>query len=222
MTPFRLTALVLLLLTCLPLQARTVYIDDTLYAPVRSGEGTQYRILHNGLRSGTPVELLERSESGYSRIRTRDGIEGWIVSRYLSEQPIARDRLAATQQELEKARSQLASLQETLQETVAERDELAAAESRLEDRAEELAEELREIRAVSADAISLKERNEELQETNQRLRNDVEVLTAEKERLEAKKESDFMLLGAGLVVLGVILALVVPMLKPTRKHDTWA
>ncbi|MDX1633397.1 MAG: TIGR04211 family SH3 domain-containing protein [Marinobacter sp.] len=211
-----------MLATCLPLQAKTVYIDDTLYAPVRSGEGTQYRILHNGLRSGTPVELLERAESGYSRVRTPDGIEGWIVSRYLSEQPIARDRLAAAQQQLERTRNELASVRETLQQTQAERDELANAESRLENRSEELAEELREIKSISANAISLKERNQELQEVNQRLRNDVEVLTAEKERLEAKKESDFMLLGAGLVLLGVILALVVPLLKPTRKHDTWA
>lgn len=222
MTSFRLTALLLLLATCLPLQAKTVYIDDTLYAPVRSGEGTQYRILHNGLRSGTPVELLEQAESGYSRVRTPDGIEGWIVSRYLSEQPIARDRLSAAQQQLERTRNELASVKETLQQTQAERDELATAENRLEDRSETLAEELREIKAISANAITLKERNQELQEVNQRLRNDVEVLTAEKERLEAKKESDFMLLGAGLVLLGVILALVVPLLKPTRKHDTWA
>lgn len=222
MTRIRLTIILLLLATSLPLQARTVYIDDTLYAPVRSGEGTQYRILHNGLRSGTPVELLERSESGYSRVRTPDGIEGWIVSRYLSEQPIARDRLSAAQQQLERTRSELASLKESLQQTQAERDQLATAENRLEDRSEQLAEELREIKAISANAITLKERNQELQEVNQRLRNDVEVLTAEKERLEAKKESDFMLLGAGLVLLGVILALVVPLLKPTRKHDTWA
>jgi SH3 domain protein len=48
------------------------------------------------------------------------------------------------------------------------------------------------------------------------------VLTAEKERLEAKKESDFMLLGAALVLLGVILALVIPLLKPSRKTDNWA
>ncbi len=222
MTAFRLTVLLLLFASCLPLQAKTVYIDDTLYAPVRSGEGTQFRILHNGLRSGTPVELLERAESGYSRIRTPDGIEGWIVSRYLSEQPIARDRLASVQQQLERTRSELAGVRETLEQTQAERDQLAAVENRLEDRSEALAEELREIKAISANAIEIKERNQELLEVNQRLRNDVEVLTAEKERLEAKKESDFMLLGAGLVLLGVILALVVPMLKPTRKHDTWA
>ncbi|WP_404361912.1 TIGR04211 family SH3 domain-containing protein [Marinobacter sp.] len=222
MTRFRLIALILLTALCLPLQARTVYIDDTLYAPLRSGEGTQFRILHNGLRSGTPLELLERSESGYSRVRTPDGLEGWIVTRFLSEQPIARDRLAAAQQELEKAKSELSELRATLAQTQAERDQLAASEQQLENRSGDLAEKLNELRAISSDAINLKERNEEMQESIQRLRNEVEVLTAEKERLEAKSESDFMLLGAGLVVLGIILALLVPAFKPSKKHDNWA
>ena len=71
-------------------------------------------------------------------------------------------------------------------------------------------------------AINLNRRNGELREENQKLRNDLEVLTAEKERLEAKKESDFMLLGAALVLLGVILALVIPLLKPPKKTDNWA
>ena len=68
----------------------------------------------------------------------------------------------------------------------------------------------------------MKRRNGELLGENQKLRNDLEVLTAENERLEAGKESDFMLVGAGLVLGGVLLALVIPMLKPTRKTDNWA
>ena len=51
---------------------------------------------------------------------------------------------------------------------------------------------------------------------------DYQPTPAENERLEASKESDFMLLGAGLVLGGVVLALLIPMLKPTRKADNWA
>lgn len=203
-------------------QAKTVYIDDTLFAPIRSGEGTQYRILHSGVKSGTPVELLEQSESGYSRVRTREGIEGWIVSRYLTETPIARDRLAAANRELERTRSQLQSTREELAQVKAERSSLASSERNLESRASQLAEELENIKAVSSEALTLDRRNRELQQENQKLRNDLEVLTAEKERLEAKSESDFMLLGAGLVLLGVLLALIIPLLKPSKKTDNWA
>lgn len=86
----------------------------------------------------------------------------------------------------------------------------------------DLQEELQRIKSIAADSINLERRNRDLREENQKIRNDLEVLTAENERLEASKEYDFMLLGAGLVLGGVLLALIIPMLKPTRKTDNWA
>lgn len=222
MTPLRRLLLIALLsISSVVAEAKTVYVDDTLFAPIRSGEGTQYRILHSGVRSGTRLELLEKSDSGYSRVRTPDGIEGWIVSRYLTETPIARERLASANSQLEKAREELSSTRETLEEIRTERNQLAESESRLKERSGQLSQELERIKEVAADSLNLNRRNQELMEENQKLRNDLEVLTAEKERLEAKSESDFMLLGAGLVFSGVLLALLVPMLKPTRKNDNW-
>lgn len=215
--------LVLLLLVSGVAHARTVYIDDTLYAPVRSGEGNQYRVLHSGLRSGTSVTLLEESEeSGYSKIRTNNGVEGWVPTRYLTNQPIARDRLEEADKELEQTRARLEELQEQMDEVSGERDELASREQQLQQRVDEVTEELEEIRSVSSDALNLDRRNRELQEDNQKMKNEVEVLTAEVERLEARKESDFMLLGAGLLVLGMFIAVVLPWLKPSKKNDTWA
>lgn len=201
--------------------AETVYVDDNLYAPIRSGQGTQYRILHSGVRSGTPLELIERSESGYSRVRTPDGIEGWMVSRYLTETPIARQRLEAANRQLEQMKETVSSLRSQLAEVTEERDTLSSSEESLEARAGRLSQELQEIKTVAADSLNLNRRNEELRNENQKLKNDLEVLTAEKERLEANKDSDFMLIGAGLVFSGVILALIVPALKPTRKTDNW-
>lgn len=202
--------------------AETVYVDDTLFAPIRSGEGTQYRILHSGVRSGTALELIERSESGYSRVRTPDGIEGWMVSRYLTDTPIARQRLESANRQLEQAKETVSTLRAQLEEVTEERNALRDSEGNLEARAGRLSEELSEIKTVAADSLNLNRRNEELKNENQKLRNELEVLTAEKERLEANKDSDFMLLGAGLVLLGIILALIVPALKPTRKTDNWA
>lgn len=212
----------LLALTASSAFAKTVYVDDTLYAPIRSGEGTQYRILHSGVRSGTPLELVERSESGYSRVRTPDGIEGWMVSRYLTETPIARERLETANRQLAQAKESVSSLRSQLETVTEERDSLRNSENNLEARAGRLSQELQEIKTVAADSLNLNRRNEELSNENQKLRNELEVLTAEKERLEANTDSDFMLIGAGLVLLGIILALIVPALKPTRKTDNWA
>lgn len=213
MTPSRLFAgLLFLMIASTGLQAKTVYIDDVLLAPIRSGEGLQYRILHKGVRSGTPVELITSNrDSDYSKVRTREGVEGWLPTRFLTDAPIARDRLARATKEMEQAKSQLAALQEELTTLKSERSELASNGQNLESK----------TAALFANPLNLDRRNEQLREENQKIRNELEVLSAEKERLEAKSESDFMLLGAGLVLLGILLAVLIPWLKPTKKSDNW-
>lgn len=222
MTSLRLLLSLLLIIASVSVaQARTVWVDDKLYLPVRSGPGSQFRIIENAVPSGTPLEVLEVGD-GYTKVRTPKGTEGWVSSQYLSNQPIAADRLRRATQQLEQARSELTSVREQLSAVTEERDNLQNAESSLSNRAGELQEELTRIKNIAADSINLERRNRELREENQKLRNDLEVLTAENERLEASKDSDFMLLGAGLVLGGVLLALLIPMLKPTRKTDNWA
>ncbi|MGO1749112.1 MAG: TIGR04211 family SH3 domain-containing protein [Marinobacter sp.] len=203
-------------------QAKTVWVDDQLYLPVRSGAGSQYRIIENAVPSGTPLEVIETSDTGYTRVRTAKGNDGWVSSQYISNTPIAADRLKTVSRQLEQAKTELSSLKGQLKDVSSERDTLSSAESSLSTRSDELQQELRRIKNIASNSINLERRNRELLEENQKLRNDLEVLTAENERLEASKESDFMLVGAGLVLGGVLLALVIPMLKPTRKADNWA
>lgn len=74
--------------------AETQYIDDTLFAPLRSGKSNEYRIIHRGLKSGTAVEVLETDdESGYTLVRTPGGMEGWLLTQYLSKEPVAKVKL---------------------------------------------------------------------------------------------------------------------------------
>lgn len=203
--------------------AQTVYVDDRLVAPLRTGQGTQYRILDAGLVSGTPLTLLERDEeNGYSRVRTPKGQEGWILTRYLSNEPIAADQLERARRELEKARATMQQAQTRAQELEKERDELLAEGASLQQEVGSLTRELNELKSISSNALNLKTQNEELQESAQALQNEVEMLTTDNQRLRDKSESNFMLLGAALVGLGVLIAVIVPMLKPTRKSDTWA
>lgn len=57
------------------------------------------------LSSGTRVELIETdSASGYARVRAGAGREGWVLSRYLSTEPSARERLAKVEAQLAEQR----------------------------------------------------------------------------------------------------------------------
>lgn len=222
MTSFRLlVVLVLVFSSIATAQARTVWVDDKIYLPVRSGAGNQFRIIENAVPSGTAMELLEPDQNGHSKVRTANGNVGWVASQYLSTTPIAATQLSQMRQELETAQAEVRQMQNLLASVSGERDNLQNSESSLADRSSELMTELTRIKDIAANSINLERRNRELLAENQKIRNELEVLTAENERMEAGKESDFMLLGAGLVLGGVMLALFIPMLKPTRKNDNW-
>ncbi len=201
-------------------QAETQYIDDTLFAPIRSGKSTEYRIIHKGLKSGTPVEVLETdSESGYSRIRTQGGLEGWILTQYLSAEPIASVKLQQLTTEHARVTRQLQELRSENNELKSRNQQLSGELDTKVNALSGTQEELINIRRISENALQLDSKNRELRESNEKLKNEVEVLTSENLRLKDRNEQDTMLLGAGLVFAGVLIAVIVPLFKREKKSS---
>lgn len=215
-----LLALFLLGFTSL-LYAKTMYIGDTFYATLRSGQGTQFQI-KKSLKTGTKVDVLKTDDqSGYSLVQGPDGTQGWIITRYLSGQPVAADRLVKVSAELQDARSSVQDLRKQLNQVSGEKQKLADENKTLQGKLDKVSQQLDHIKSVSQDALNLDKRNSQLQETNQKLHNQVEILAAENDRLKGKRESNYMMIGGGLVILGVLIAVLIPWLKPTRKTDSW-
>ena len=91
-----LTAIFAIVLFAGTASAQTVWVSDEFEITLRTGPSTSNAI-ERMLSSGTQLEVLERDdESGYSRVRTRAGTEGWVLTRYLMSEPSAREQLAAS------------------------------------------------------------------------------------------------------------------------------
>ena len=76
------------------------YISDETAITLREDKGISANVA-GLLKSGTRVELLESdAASGYARVRVAAGREGWVLSRYLTTEPAARERLAVVQSQL--------------------------------------------------------------------------------------------------------------------------
>ena len=99
--PLWLTLCLLLFGTCAWAQGgATRYISDETAITLREAKGMSSPVAAL-LKSGTKVELIEEdSASGYSRVRVGPGREGWVLARYLSTEPAARERLAALQSQM--------------------------------------------------------------------------------------------------------------------------
>lgn len=219
-----LTWIVTALLLCAPAIApvhaqETRYISDKVYVPMRAGKGPNYRIVHRGLPSGTELTLLEQDEE-YSLVRTRRGLEGWVPNQYLTAEPIAEIQLQRTRKQLEELQQRHDELKEKLAKAVrtgsAASDNVAALE---EDNAR-LSAELENIKRVSADAIKLDQEYKKLTESYQVLKDQVDVLQSENARLRDNHENEAFLNGALAVVIGVLIAIIVPRLKP-KKRSEW-
>ena len=83
-----------------------------------------------------------------------------------------------------------------------------------------LEKELADLKRISGGAIALDTTNREFRETNERLKNEVDLLTAENDRLKEDKESTMMLQGGGLVALGILIAVLLPMFRQ-QKRSSW-
>ena len=201
--------------------AETRYITDKVYVPLRVGDGTKFRIIHKGLPSGTRLDLLEtREASGYARVRTASGIEGWLPAHYLVSTPVARTRLDEANSQIDKLKADNTALSEKLAALNSETAETGSTLEQLQQENSTLSDRLQEIQRVSANAIKLDEDNRRLLESNQMLSNEVDVLKTDNARLRENDENEFFLNGAFAVILGVLIALVIPRLAP-KKRSEW-
>lgn len=200
--------------------AETRYISDKIYVPLRVGDTTKHRIIHRGLPSGEKLELLETNEdSGYSRVKTDRGVEGWLPSHYLVESPVARSLLNTAKQEVAELSKSNKELREQLKSTTQSSTETSNTVSDLEKENTALSEELAEIKRVSASAIKLDEDNRRLLQSNQMLSSEVDVLKTDNTRLREDKENEFFLNGAFAVLIGVMITLIIPKMMPKRRSD---
>ncbi len=100
-------ALALWLAVPLAAFAETVYVVDRLQVGLRA---TRDGAVVKTVESGAAFEVLERDER-FARVRDKQGTEGWLELRYLSAEPPARLQLAKLQDDLNKARAQIAETQ---------------------------------------------------------------------------------------------------------------
>ncbi len=201
-------------------QAETQYVSDRLEITMRSGKSTSHGITRM-LRSGTPVEVLEvDAKTGYTKVRVAGGKEGWVLSRFLMKGPAARERLAASekkQAELELENRQMATAFNGLKE---EKESLIQKGESLELESRKVGQELAEIRRTASSALALDNENKELKGRAIALERKLQALQQENEGLKDRTARDWFMVGAAVVLLGILVGLIIPRIR-WRKKTTW-
>jgi SH3 domain protein len=200
------------------------YVSDKQFVPLRSGAGSDYRIIHRGIPSGTRLKVARTSGDGeWAEITTDRGTTGWIRSQYLMQDLPAQNKVDAAEKRATEATAKSASLSSELAALQAQRTEL---KGQLDSNGSELGsvtKELAQLKKISGNAVQLDTDNRRLVLEAENLRSELEMLKSESQRLQDKLDSEEFLNGALAVLLGVIITLVVPRLWPKRrKSSSWA
>jgi SH3 domain protein len=201
--------LVLLATSCLA-QARTGYVTDNIDIPLRSGESERSKIVKM-LPNGMSLNLLgDNTENGYTYVQAANGAEGYILTRYISHEPISRTQLETVSKKVEALQEEnkaLKSVQADGQEIGKERDRLSS--------------ELTELQQTAANAIQLKQQRDQLQERVVTVERELQQLKRENQALTDNTNQDWFLYGGGLSLFGVLLGFVLPKLSWRRRSGGW-
>ena len=193
----------------------TQYISDMVLVPVRSGAGTDYRIVNRGLPSGTALLVYDLSDDGeWTEIETRGGTRGWIPTQYLQKEPPAGLLINDLRLELEQVRGERDRLVSQLNQSSTEVTEADETIVELNTTLESTQAELTEVKRVSAAALDLDLMNQQLVAELESERSEADLLRLENVRLRERIANNQILDGALAVLLGVILAVVAPRLWP--------
>ncbi|MDX1697456.1 MAG: TIGR04211 family SH3 domain-containing protein [Thiohalobacterales bacterium] len=200
-------------------QAESRYVSDTLEITMRSGKGTSYGITRM-LRSGTQVEVLDDDEkTGYTKVRTKSGKEGWVLTRFLMKTPAARDRLAAAEKQLAELELENRKLETAMTALKDEKAELSENLGSLDNESRKVSQELAEIKRTASSALAIDSENKELKGRVVALERQLQTLQQENEGLKDRTARDWFMVGAAVVLLGIIVGLSIPRIRWRRKSS---
>ena len=198
------TTLLTLSYTC-SVQADKVYIRDTLYVQLRGGQSTEHRILHKGLKSGTELERLDSNdETKYTQVRTDDGLEGWVPTQYVSEQPIASQLLEGVNGQLESLETEHQQSLLRLREAKDLNDAMSSETEAVSEINAQLTADLQKITELAANVIAIDDENKQLAEDREALLSEMRDLNELNDGLSDTRAQEWFLRGAGTILIGLL------------------
>ena len=203
--------------------SETRYVTDLIFTPVRTGPGGDYRIINKGLPSGTEVTYYGITDDGvWAEIETKGGTRGYLRAQYLQSNAPRGSQVNALEATLAEEVARTAQLQRELDDTMGQ---LTSTDSSMSTAARELKETretLAEVKRVSANAIQLDQMTKSLTGKLEEANGRNDLLKLENARLQDRISSNRAIEVVVLIVLGIMIALLVPRLSvKRRRNDGW-
>jgi SH3 domain protein len=209
--------LFILIFTAFPVFAEPAWVSDEFEITLRSGPSTGNAI-QLMVGSGMQLEVLERdAESGYSRVTTPGGTEGWVLTRYLMNERSAREQLETLTSNLTNANSRGTSLSSQLTAIEGEYDSANRRIDTLEREKVAVEKALADIKRTAANVLGINEQNKSLMDQLATAQIRADTLEQENLQLSSQTTRYWFMSGALVLLIGVILGIWLPRIRWQRR-----
>lgn len=215
------TLITLITLMCISINvsAKTVYVTDTLKFTLRSSESNRSKILKM-LPSGTSLTVINDGVN-YTKVRTSDGTEGYILTRHVLNKPISLWYLNKANKKLETLQQKHDLIKDELNNLKGNNTQALSSNQSLTEERDKLSKELNDLSQTAANAVQLKHQRDQLQERVVTVERELQQVKRENQTLEDSTNQDWFLIGGLLSLFGVILGFILPKLSWRRKTSNW-
>lgn len=197
------------------------YVTDQFEITMRTGPSTDNAIVRM-LDTGATLELISSdSESGYSEVRTTGGTQGFVLTRYLVRNPVARAQLATLQERVAALRESSGEQGRTLDDLREQNIEYGQQVAQLEADKAQLEAELADIRETASDVLAINDQNRTLMDGLSRTQARILELEQANESLVARHDQNWFLIGAAVLLGGIFLGIVLPRI-PRKRRKSWS
>ena len=216
----KLLSIIFLSAISLNLYAETRYVTDIFQITLRSGKSTQNEIIRM-LPSGQALTVLEVDPgSGYTRVRTPEGKEGWTLSRYLMDVPSARARLSRAETKLANTEQSFNKIKTELTQLSIDKSELEKENLHLKQQNKKLSNNLANITRVSSNAIQISSENQRMKKRLAETDREMQFIQQENANLQDRSKRDWFVVGALVVIASMIFGIVLTRIK-WKKKSSW-
>ncbi len=217
----RILFLAVLLFIAATASAETRYVTDQLKITMRSGESPKHRIIKM-LPSGTPVTVLSSNkETGYSKVQLANGKTGYVLTRQLLREPVARDRLVALEKRIKELEATPGELSSRLAKLSREHDELQRAHAELQAEKDRIQNELETLKRTASNAVQIAQERKKLRKQVATMSRELADQEQEIRELKNSTTQRWFLIGGGVLFGGILLGLILPHLRVRKRKDSW-
>ncbi len=209
--------LIALLLLGTTTQAAERYVAG-IPIPLRAAPDATNRQILQLLPVGEQVKLGKEKKNGFSKIITHSGTEGWIPTRYLSEKSPVTTSKEGTQKQVQ-YELEINRLKSTISSMQQERQILETEAQKLKENIHRANLEVNTIRDVSSNALELEQQNEALHNQLRTQKRELEVLSQENAALQDRRERDWFMTGASVVLLSLFSGFFLARLRKGNHRD---